>query len=61
MREALSLSGTEVGSSALVLRQLATRFRAMSERERDPRVQSKLSEMAADYERQALLQDGFAL
>ena len=57
MREALSFSGTETGSSTLVLRQLATRFRSMSEREMDPRVRSKLSEMAAEYERQATLQD----
>ena len=57
MREALSFSGTETASSALVLRQLATRFRSMSEREMDPRVRSKLSEMAAEYERQATLQD----
>lgn len=58
MREAmLPLGGAEVGSSSLVLRQLATRFRTMSERENDPRLRHKLIEMAADYERKAKLRD----
>ena len=58
MKEAfLPMSGTEAGSSTLVLRQLATRFRTMSERESDPRLRVKLGEMAADYERQAKLQE----
>jgi len=51
------LQGTEFGSSGVMLRQLATRFRTMSERELDPRLRSKLGEMAADYERQAKLQE----
>ncbi len=58
MKQAFApMSGTETGSSTLVLRQLATRFRTMSERENDPRLRVKLSEMAADYERQAKLQE----
>jgi hypothetical protein len=52
-----ALQGTEFGSSTIVLRQLATRFRTMSEREHDPRLRFKLGEMAADYERQAKLQE----
>ena len=56
MREALlPMSGTEFGSPALGLRQLANRFRTMSERESDPRLRGKLCEMAADYERRAKL------
>jgi hypothetical protein len=53
----LPMSGTETGSSTVILRQLATRFRTMSERESDPRLRVKLSEMASDYERQAKLQE----
>jgi hypothetical protein len=58
MREAISpLVGSEIGSSSLVLHQLASRFRTMAERENDPRLRHKLAEMSADYERQAKLQD----
>ena len=55
MKEALlPMSGTEMGST-LALRQLATRFRTMSDRENDPRLRHKLGEMASEYERQARL------
>ena len=54
---AVPLVGTEVTAPTLVLRQLAARFRAMGDREADPRLRHKLNEMAAEYERKAKLQD----